>query len=421
MFPMTRHHCSRRRRLLGLLAGGCVLAAGCLGSCGRDSSIRQQAFVRPGVPGVRVRLTGRPVESAVVATTGAYRLEVDGRAASQSADPLRATTVKRSGADWRFGSLTATGRELVLEPASPDSFVRHGRLVYRGTLHLLPAGDDRFVIVNHVDLENYLAGVLAKELYPHWSPVTYRAQAIAARTFALYHMTRFGASHDHDLGDDQASQVYGGLSAETDKSQEAVRQTYGVVLTYGPAGRERIFMAQYSACCGGQVNGAGVIRDAPPIEPLAGGQMCDHCRNCPRYRWGPVLVPKSDIYRALALIYAEARELGGVSEVRPVSAASRGRAVWVDVVGPAGKSIRLRTADVRIALLRAGVPAAGKLYSTNCRLRDAGDAIEFAEGRGFGHGVGLCQWGAEGKAAAGWTAEQILRFYYPGAKLFRAY
>ena len=71
-----------------------------------------------------------------------------------------------------------------------------------------------------------------------------------------------------------------------------MRATHGQVLAYGPPGQERIFMAQYSACCGGTVNAASVIRDAPDIPPLMGGQPCDDCRYCPRYRWGPVRLAK---------------------------------------------------------------------------------------------------------------------------------
>ena len=57
----------------------------------------------------------------------------------------------------------------------------------------------------------------------------------------------------------------------------------------------------------------------------------------------------------------------------------------------------------------------------NCDMRDGGDYIEFANGKGFGHGVGLCQWGAQGKALRGWKAEQILGFYYPGASIYKLY
>jgi SpoIID/LytB domain protein len=117
-----------------------------------------------------------------------------------------------------------------------------------------------------------------------------------------------------------------------------------------------IFMAQYSAYNGGIVSGAPVIREAPAIPPLIGGQ-----------------------------------------------------------------SVRVRAEDLRLALVRSGARGAKGLYSMNCAIRDAGDAVVFCDGRGFGHGVGLSQWGAQDKAARGWPAEKILGFYYPGATLYRAY
>ena len=115
---------------------------------------------------------------------------------------------------------------MVYLPAG-DGCVIVGEIYYRGRLRFL-ADDEtssRFLVINCLDVENYLAGVLPKELYSEWSIQTYRAVAVAARTFALFHATHSGVSRPYDLGDDQGSQVYGGLSAETDKSRQAVRQT----------------------------------------------------------------------------------------------------------------------------------------------------------------------------------------------------
>jgi stage II sporulation protein D len=290
-------------------------------------------------------------------------------------------------------------------------------------VHFLAAGGDAFRAVNHVDIDAYLAGVLPRELYPAWSPATYRAQAIAARTFVLYHKLAAGDRRDYDVGRSASWQKYGGSTAETDKAWAAVRSTRGQYLACGPEGGERIFLAQYSACNGGHVNGAYVIRDAPRTGPLAGGQADGDGRRCPRYRWGPVRIAKRDIYEALRRRYAVAEALGGVTAVRVASRTSYGRPIWVDVIGRRGRPLRIRAEDLRLALLAArhDVPAAARLYSMNCKLRDLGDCIEFYDGRGWGHGVGLSQWGAEDKAARGMTAEQILRFYYPGATIFRAY
>jgi len=414
----------------GVLCGVWVLAAATAINCRCDDMDAPDAPGAPGSPGasviyevpvLRVRLSAAGATEARIATTGSYWLRADGRVIAESGAAWGPVAVRRSGPVWRIGDRRVEARELELLPAG-GAFVRFDGTTYRGRLRLLrDEGDSRLLVVNHVHVESYLAGVLAKELYRSWAPATYGALAVAARTFALYQRMTFGASHQYDLGDTQASQVYGGLNAETSKARQAVRETQGIVLSHGPRGRERVFLAQYSACCGGRVNGAYVIRNAHRIPPLEGGQVCTDCRQCRRYRWPNVRISKRDIHRALSRRYAAARNLAGVHKIRVHTTAPGGRAVWIDVVGNAGEKIRIRAEDLRLALIFNGSAAAKKLYSMNCRIVDRGASIEFADGRGFGHGVGLCQWGAQGKALAGWSAERILEFYYPGATLYRVY
>ncbi|MCJ7544345.1 MAG: SpoIID/LytB domain-containing protein [Phycisphaerae bacterium] len=426
MFPRPTTARLRRSRATGpqaaapiaVLAAGTMLVASLVASCARQRLVSQHPLRMSGVPTIRVRLTSQPISIATLTSSSGYRLWADGRVVSESAAAMPDTTVRRRGEHWLFNSLEVEGRQAMLEPL--DGMLRAGRTFYRGRLHLLAEGD-QFILVNHLDLESYLAGVLAKELYPYWSPTTYRALAIAARTFALYHIKTTGVGRDFDVGDDQASQVYGGASAETEKAWQAVQATHGQVLTFGLSGQERIFMAQYSACCGGTVNAASVIRDAPGIAPLEGGQACTDCRYCPRYRWGPVRVAKNDIYRAAAAAYPAVTSLGSLASIKTVAVTAYDRPVWLDLVGANGRSVRLRAEDLRLALLRGGAGGSRQLNSMNCRIVDAGGAVEFTDGRGFGHGVGLCQWGAQAKADQGWTAEEILGFYYPGATILSAY
>jgi stage II sporulation protein D len=135
-----------------------------------------------------------------------------------------------------------------------------------------------------------------------------------------------------------------------------------------------------------------------------------------------VLVTKSQIYHDLCAVYPAISDLGGVRELRVASLTDYGRAVWLDVIGVnPGKSTSVRAEDLRLCLVKGGSQAGKQLYSLNCQMRDMGSAIEFYDGKGYGHGVGICQWGAEGKAQKGWSAEQILNFYYPGSKLTKAY
>lgn len=372
------------------------------------------------VPSIRVRLNAANEQTVTLSTTGGYRLLVDGTAVAGSGSAMPPTPITCSGRTWRFGNLTAVGDQVDLVPTG-ESRVRHGNTSYRGKMRLRQAGNG-LMLVNEVDLESYLAGVLTKELYPTWEPEAYRALAITARTFAIYNMTVTGRGQEYDLGDDQGSQVYGGLTGESGKAWTAVNATRGMVLACGESGQEKVFLAQYSACCGGRVNGAYVIRNAPQVQPLMGGQVCNNCVACTKYRWPAVAVAKNDIFRAVSTAYpAAAAELRNVASIRVAEQTPYGRAVWLDVYDTLGKSMRLRAEDLRLALLRTGAPNTRSIYSMNCDLVDQGKSILFTNGRGFGHGVGLCQWGTQGKAEAGWKAEEILSAYYPGAKLYRVY
>ena len=412
------------------LATALVLVACVFTSCGEQTTDlagpgpKAEPRTPEGVPIIRVLITP-PQNSLVVETRGGYRLLADKRVLSESASAMPAATITRTGNTWHVNNLHPQASSITIETRTGGQ-VRVGDTLYCGGLVIRPSGgNDLMVGVNHVDLESYLAGVLPKELYAYWAPQTYRAVAVAARTFARYQMWTAGAGHDWDVGDNQGSQMYGGFTAATPKSWSAVRDTHGVVLAYGQPGREKVFYAQYSACNGGVVNGAGVLRElseSEKIPPLEGGQLDPDGKKCAHYRWDPVRVTKAELHKAmLGSSYPAAAKLANVREVRVASETNYGRAVWLDVVDSAGYSVRLRADDLRLVLLRGGPKACKNLYSMNCHIRDLGDSIEFYDGKGFGHGVGLSQWGAEDKAQAGWVAEKILQFYYPGAVLVRAY
>jgi stage II sporulation protein D len=152
-------------------------------------------------------------------------------------------------------------------------------------------------------------------------------------------------------------------------------------------------------------------------RPLAGGVPCTDCARSARYRWPAVSVSKADAYQALARCYTQVALLGGLREIRVRNATGWGRAEWIELASPDGRTSRIRADDLRLALLRFGPPVARELYSMNCTIRDSGDGLVFENGRGFGHGVGLCQYGAQGKALRGMKYHEILYSYYPGARI----
>ncbi len=289
---------------------------------------------------------------------------------------------------------------------------------YPGRLTIYRRSDGTLVAVNSVDVDTYVAGVLTRELYPDFHREAYRAQAVAARTYALHQMAE-QAHRLYDVAATEASQVYGGLAEgrSAARAVEAVQYTRGMVCTWTAPEGERIFCTYYSSACGGRSQDVADVKGLQSIRPLAGGVKCDYCRIARGnvYRWGPVQVPKPETYNRLVARYPAWADLGGLRAVEIAARTRFGRLGRIRLIGATGRTHDLRAEDFRLAV------GSRTMRSTDCRLVDDGNRITLADGRGFGHGMGLCQWGAQGQALAGRSAAQILKFYYPGAHLTRAY
>jgi stage II sporulation protein D len=412
--------------------------AGTVSSCGLEEEPAGIHARRPPVlhavpsgpvPRIRVRLFSGPVHRVDLGSTGGARLRSGSTVLFQQDRGVAGITLRRGPAGWLVGTRSVEAMELVFEPAEGQVRVRmqeesrHVWRSYRGIIRLLPVAGDRLAVINEVPLEDYLLGVLAAEIYGSWEMEAFKAQAVAARTHAWHRALTFGAENYFDVNDDVSSQMYAGISAETDKAHRAVQATWGQVLTYPLSGRPHLFLAQYSSSCGGRVNGAEVLRYTREIPPLAGGQVCTYCDQPgnKRYRWEPLRIAKARIY--FALLMTDRAYYDPLKEVRRVTVSQKtsyGRPVWLRIYGAGGRHRTIRAEDLRLILLRHVSEARG-LYSMNCTIRDQGPYVVFSQGRGWGHGVGMCQWGAQGMALQGFTYEQILDQYYPQASIHRAY
>src|SRR5438876_2575879 len=198
---------------------------------------------------------------------------------------------------WRIGNMPAGSGELIIKPAADGSVLVNGHS-YRGQFRLVPVSADKFDLVNELDVDSYLKGVLACELLSRWEQEAYNAQAIAARTYALYEARTSGGRH-WDLTADQRSQVYGGMQSETSKSIRAADETAGIVLAYGPPGQEKIFKAYFSACCGGISQSAYDAFGEPYLEPLGEQNVGALCNAAPKFNWGPIVLNKDELTRRI--------------------------------------------------------------------------------------------------------------------------
>jgi len=278
---------------------------------------------------------------------------------------------------------------------------------YRGRL-LLSACARGLLLVTQVGLEDYLRGVLPSEIPSSFPPEALKAQAIAARTYAIRTAGRH-AAEGYDLCDSSHCQVYLGASEEDPRTDAAVRDTAGVIITY----QGRPIDAVYHDCCGGRTGGNETAwKSSDPLPYLRPVSDRDGetplCGRSPRSVWTRQ-VPQARLAAALAQFGVTAP----ITAIEPATRDENGRPRDYHIRGAQGEVTLLA------GVLRGAVNAMlgpGTLPSADFIAAPNGDSIVFA-GRGSGHGVGLCQWGANALAQSGRTAPEILAHYYTGVTI----
>lgn len=309
--------------------------------------------------------------------------------------------------------LNSSGRELAsgsgfrLDP-SPGRLIHLDGVAYRGSLEAFvnPLGSP--VLVNELALEDYLKGVVANEMSPRLFPVpeALKAQSVAARTYAASSIGRL-AQFGFDLFSDVRSQVYGGVPSEQLGSTLAVEQTRGLIAVY----QGKPIVAFYSSTCGGQTAGYKDMFNGPEIPYLKGGVSCSD--ETSRYHtWRERLRPAQ--FQAYLRGYAA---VGRLKDLKIQRTDSAGRVLEMRFAGDMGQAV-LSGSDLRFAL--------GLRSNLITRLKVKKDRLGFVSeievaGRGFGHGVGMCQIGAVELGKKGLEFRRILKRYYPGVEVVRAY
>jgi len=297
---------------------------------------------------------------------------------------------------------------------------------YRGSIRLVAWSLTRFAVVNDVDIEEYLQGVVGSEIYSNWPDSVLEAQSIASRSYAFYHKQCLsdagpdGNSNNiyWDIGSDQGSQVYGGVSKEHVRVSQAVKRTAGMVLTYGPLGQRKLFPTYYSAVCGGHTQDAKVVF-GDSIEPLSGCE-CGYCsRSAPKgkYLWADVSIAKSVVNSRLVKKYPPLSEIGRIVSISVAERSSYGRVTQISLRGAGGRRRLLQAEKFRQAVSGGKEQLLSSWYS----IADTGGSWRFENGRGWGHGVGLCQWGSYQMGLEGKSCPEILGYYYRQAVPVRAY
>jgi stage II sporulation protein D len=254
-------------------------------------------------------------------------------------------------------------------------------------------------LIEELPLDDYVAGVLSGELPAGFPAEAQKAQAVAARSYALVKKIEAeAAGRSYHLGAGVLSQVYAG-AAPNPAARAAAEATRGQVLVWGNEPVEAFF---HSTCGGRTERGLDALgRDLPYLASV----RCGHCQEAPGARW-TWSRSGAELGRALGLA-------GPVSALRVTEQTASGRVARVELQA-AGQRLALAGVELRQRL------GWSKLPSLAFEVRERGGTFTFT-GRGQGHGAGLCQWGAAGLARAGKGYREILAHYYPGTELTTLY
>ena len=369
-------------------------------------------------------LIASATSSANVGATGRWAIvDRDGSTRAAGDDDggwtvsMRSGRVRLVGEDGRTTSIESPVTIRALDAAS--RVLISGR-PYRGEALVVASGDE-VIVVTRVAIEDYLRGVVPLEIGERQASehAAVEAQAIAARSYAWAHLA---PSQRFDVRATVDDQVYGGAKAERPVADAAVAATAGEVLRY--AGR--IADAPYHSTCGGMTAEPGEVWTGEAGAPYL-RRVDDHvpgssrawCDISPRYEWEREMTAAQ--VGAAVSRYLRSRgsseSIGTVRAMRVESHTPSGRVGTLSVTGSDGETT-LRGNAIRYALRSTG----GELLnSTYFSVETSGSGTAgrrfTIRGRGYGHGIGMCQWGAIGRARAGQDAVTILQTYYPGTSV----
>ncbi len=292
---------------------------------------------------------------------------------------------------------------------------------YRGRFVVLPV-DSSLMVVNHLPVEDYLRGVVPLEIgkLAARDSAAMQAQAVAARSYTYIRLANT-TPRAFDLRPTTSDQVYGGVGAETAVANDAIDATRGIVVMY----QGRVVDAPFYSTCGGTTADAAEVWNGPgsPYLRRVTDQIPNsaryYCDQAARFRWTKTL-SASEINATLA------QYLRNYASV-PSSGPGNARAVHVQNRGGSGRvavirvetdrgTFPVRGDDIRSVLRVAGGEPLSSTYFSLAPEYDGDGLLKSMtiRGQGYGHGVGMCQWGAIGRARAGQSFIEILGTYYPG-------
>jgi stage II sporulation protein D len=323
----------------------------------------------------------------------------------------------------RLGEITTEMGPVTAETNDGSLLVWNGKK-YRGEL-IITRTDSGFLVVNRLPMDSYLRGVVPLEIGSRTSAefAAVQAQAVAARTYAYKHLTNTRA---FDMYATVQDQVYGGVDAEKPQADTAIMTTRDVVVLYNG----QPITTPYHSTCGGSTAGVSEVwydqPDQPYLRPVSDripGTNNYYCDSSPRFSW-------TQSYDAAGLravmekylaTYTKAPKngVGKITDIKEQGRTPSGRVAALTVQTESG-TYTLRGNDIRFVLRDPKGAILNSTYFSFTKETSGGEVSSLnVNGRGYGHGIGMCQWGAIGRARAGQNYRTILETYYPGTTIGR--
>lgn len=424
----------RKSLIVGMLG-----AVACASAMPRGSG---ESVIDEGDQPVRIALSTSD-ESARVGASGVWRiysrntanLVAKGTAGEVVQIQRRGDQLVVIGSD---GSVTPRqSAPFLVRAPRPESFVTYEGKRYRGELIIMP-GDNGLLVVNRLGVESYLRGVVPLEIGDRrpGEEAAVEAQAVAARSYTYIHMNDAG-DRPFDMYGSVQDQAYGGVDAEKQMTDAAISSTRDMVVKF--AGR--IINTPYSSTCGGSTAATREVwwrqSDQPYLRPVSDqipGTSSFYCDPSPRFRWTATFTGdelRNTLEKYLGTVTAATEppvnpgntprmSLGRVTGFRVEGRTASDRVAAVSIQTERGNYV-IRGNDVRFVLRTPGGSLLGSTYFTAQTTSDGTGGIGrlVLTGGGNGHGIGMCQWGAIGRARAGQDYRTILTTYYPGTTVSR--
>lgn len=369
----------------------------------KEEDIIKTHFKKP--PKIRVLLLNNVNSFKLSIESGNSIKEADSGRLLSVRRPFKNLTVSPSSKGVKIGRELYNTDRILISPTQDGTIFLKGRR-YRGELLILRSNDSHLSVVNNIDMERYLYGVIGSEMPLYWNEEALEAQAVAARTYAFWQMHKYGDKRKFfDVYDTVRSQVYLGMKRENSKARKIVDETRGLILTFGG----ELFCTYFHSTCGGHTESAEKIFGGRDVYPLS-GVKCDYCKKSKYYRW-KFSISERELVRKLKKRRVSETRIKSI-KLKNCPSSRRGRTVVIIFRTGRAKQINANRFRAMIGY--------SNLRSTAFEAKRVGSKFYFS-GRGWGHGVGLCQYGAKGMADEGFNFKDILEHYYISADIWKKY